>query len=181
MPVPVLGEIDAEGLREELGELRASASAAAGLLGERGAGRAREGIVETGTERQTSQLARADSSRRSDAFERGGTEMNCHEFEPAVDSPDGVKSAGSRTPVRAEKALSSCRRAGSGCARSRPYGGRSSVPAWAGSRIRRRGPVLHTEVVAPSSPSRRAMGRTWIARRKASIAGKTAKAFWEWP
>src|SRR5437867_4606867 len=64
MPVRVLGEIDAEGLSEELGEPRASASAAAGFFGERRAGRAREGIVETRTERQTSQLARADAGLR---------------------------------------------------------------------------------------------------------------------
>ena len=48
IPVPVLGEIDAEGLREELGEPRASASATAGFLGERRAGRACKGIVEPG-------------------------------------------------------------------------------------------------------------------------------------
>src|SRR4029077_1626491 len=91
MPVPVLGEIDAEGLREEVGEPRASAAAAAGFFGERRAGRAREGIVKTGTERQPSQLAGADAGRGSDAFERGGAEMDCDEFEPAVDSPDGWK------------------------------------------------------------------------------------------
>src|SRR5262245_55273472 len=57
---------------------------------------------------------------------------------------------------------------------------RATPPVWratVGSLIGRisyspRGPVLHTEMVAPSSPSRRAMGRTWTGRRKASIAGK---------
>ncbi len=51
MPVPVLGEIDTEGLREEVGEPRASASTAEGFFGKRRAGRAREGIVETRTKR----------------------------------------------------------------------------------------------------------------------------------
>src|SRR5262245_43222358 len=50
VPVPVLREINAEGLREEVGKPRASAAAPAGFFCERRTSRAREGIVETRTE-----------------------------------------------------------------------------------------------------------------------------------